>query len=114
MNEKYHIPEDELMQQLRSLRYTAPIDITDAVMARVSKMPLLTPYMQRRQRMQRWVSAVAACAVFAVALNITILFTRTYNESQISDVIASVYNYNADYEELGSLHESAALEYFYQ
>ena len=87
------------MQQLQSLRYPGTIDVTDAVMAKVRTMPLLTPYQLRRQRFQRVVTAVAACAVFAVALNVTILFTRSYNEAQISDVIASVYNYNADYED---------------
>ncbi len=101
------------MQQLHDLCYTEPIDVTDAVMARISKMPLLTPYNQRRQRLQRWATAVAACAVVAVALNITLLFTRSYNEAQISDVIASVYSYNNDYENSSELSESVALEYFY-
>lgn len=102
------------MQQLRDLRYTRPIDVTDAVMARVRTMPLLTPYTLRRQRMQRWITAVAACAVFAVVLNITILFTRTYNEAQISDVITSVYDYHDDYTTTAMLSESAVLEYLYE
>lgn len=102
------------MQQLRELRYTRPIDVTDAVMARVRTMPLLTPYTLRRQRMQRWITAVAACAVFAVALNITILFTRTYNEAQISDVITSIYDYQDDYTTTAMLSESAVLEYLYE
>lgn len=102
------------MQQLHDLRYTRPIDVTDAVMERVRTMPLLTPYSLRRQQMQRWATAVAACAVFAVALNITILFTRTYNEAQISDVMASVYDYQEDYTTTAMLHESAVLEYLYE
>lgn len=101
------------MQQLQSLSYPGTIDVTDTVMAKVRTMPLLTPYQLRRQRFQRLVTAVAACAVFAVALNVTILFTRSYNEAQISDVIASVYNYNADYESTSPMHEMAAIEYLY-
>ena len=58
-------------------------------------------------------SVFSGCAVVAVALNITLLFTRSYNEAQISDVIASVYSYNNDYENSSELSESVALEYFY-
>lgn len=99
------------MQQLRNLSYTEPIDVTDAVMARISSMPLLSPHTLRRQRLQRWSTAVAACAIIAVAINITLLFTHNYNETQISNVIASVYDYNLDYETYPNLHQSVALEY---
>ena len=49
-----------------------------------------------------------------MALNITILFTRTYNEAQISDVITSVYDYHDDYTTTAMLSESAVLEYLYE
>jgi len=107
------IPDDPLLQQLRDLRYTEPIDVTDAVMARVAKMPLISPQRQRTRRLQWWATAVAACAVIAVAVNITLLFTTNYNEAQISSVIASVYNYHADYQASPSYYESAVLDYLY-
>ncbi len=111
MKETTHTTDDPTLQQLRALRYTEPIDVTDAVMARISTMPLLSPHTLRRQRLQRWTTAVAACAVIAVAINITLLFTRNYNETQISNVIASVYDYNLDYQSSSPINQSVALEY---
>lgn len=102
------------MQQLQSLRYPGTVDVTDTVMAKVRTMPLLTPYQLRRQRFQRVATAVAACAVLAVAINITLLFTHNYNEAQISDVIASVYDYNAEYGTTTHTHQMAAIEYLYE
>ena len=114
MKENLHITDDELMQLMRSMQYTEDIDVTAAVMEQVRKRPFLAPQTQRRQRFQRFSTAVAACAVLAVALNVTILFTRNYNEAQIGDVIASVYNYHADYEANSQMIEQAALDYMYE
>ena len=57
---------------------------------------------------------IAACAVIAIAINVVNLYTRSYNEAQISDVIASVYNYQADYGSSSLYHESIVDEYLYQ
>lgn len=114
MKESLHIPDDDLMQMIRSLQYPDNIDVTDAVMAQVRKTPLLLLEKQRRQRFHRFASAVAACAVLAVAFNVTMLYTRNYNEAQIGNVIASVYNYHADYETNSQLHELAAFDYLYE
>ena len=99
---------------LRSINYPADIDVTAAVMEQVRKRPLLAPAVQRRQRFQRIATAVAACAVLAVAFNVTMLYTRNYNEAQIGSLIASVYDYHADYETNSQLIESAAFDYLYE
>ena len=57
---------------------------------------------------------MAACAVIAVALNITLLFTHDYNEDQIGSFIASVYDYHADYESISQMNEIAAFDYLYE
>ena len=114
MKENIHITDEELTQLIRSINYPDDIDVTAAVMEQVRKTPILAPVKQRRQRFQRFATAVAACAVLAVAFNVTMLYTRNYNEAQIGDVIASVYNYHADYEINSQLHESAAFEYLYE
>ena len=114
MKENLHITDDEVLQMIRNMNYPADIDVTDAVMAQVRKTPLLMPEKQRRQRFQRVATAVAACAVLAVAFNITMLYTRNYNEAQIGNFIASVYDYHADYETNSQLIESAAFEYLYE
>ena len=99
---------------LRSMNCPYDIDVTAAVMERVRTQPLLAPAGQRRRRIARIATAVAACAVFAVALNVTRLFTHDFNEAQIGSVIASVYNYHADYESLSQTNEIAALGYLYE
>lgn len=114
MKENLHITDDELTQMLRSINYPADIDVTAAVMEQVRKRPLLAPAVQRRQRFQRIATAVAACAVIAVALNITLLFTHDYNEDQIGSFIASVYDYHADYESISQMNEIAAFDYLYE
>ena len=53
-------------------------------------------------------------AVLAVAFNVTMLYTRNYNEAQIGSLIASVYDYHADYETNSQLIESAAFDYLYE
>ena len=48
------------------------------------------------------------------AFNVTMLYTRNYNEAQIGSLIASVYDYHADYETNSQLIESAAFDYLYE
>lgn len=114
MKENLHITDDEALQTIRAMHYPDDIDVTDSVMAQVRKTPLLIPQRQRRQRFQRIATVVAACAVLAVAFNVTMLYTRNYNEAQIGSLIASVYDYHADYETNSQLIESAAFDYLYE
>lgn len=122
MKETTQTPDDDLLQQLRALHYPNDIDVVDAVMDKVRKTPLLVSdyrkttanlYKNTFRRIAVAV-AVAACAVIAVAINVVNLYTRSYNEAQISDVIASVYNYQADYGSSSLYHESIVDEYLYQ
>ena len=120
MKETTQTPDDDLLQQLRALRYPNDIDVVDAVMDKVRKTPLLvsdyrqTAAIPPKYTFRRIAVAVAACAVIAVAINVVNLYTRSYNEAQISDVIASVYNYQADYGSSSLYHESIVDEYLYQ
>ncbi len=120
MKETTQTPDDDLLQQLRALHYPNDIDVVDAVMYKVRKTPLLvSDYRQTtanpyKNTFRRIAVAVAACAVIAVAINVVNLYTRSYNEAQISDVIASVYNYQADYGSSSLYHESIVDEYLYQ
>ena len=88
--------EDLLLQQLRELRYPADIDVVDSVMEQVRNKPLMV-VPRRRKLFYRVATGVAAAAVLAVAINVTLLFTRDYNEQQISSMMAEVYDYSDDY-----------------
>lgn len=92
--------ETDILQQLRDMRYPATIDVVAPVMQQVRNKPLLTPQHNTPQRIKRFSTAVAACLVFAVGINLALLFTRNYDEVQISNMIADVYNYHADYDNM--------------
>lgn len=92
--------ETDILQQLRDMRYPATIDVVAPVMEQVRNKPLLVPQQSSQQRKRRITTAVAACFLFAIGVNVTLLFTRDYDEVQISDMIADVYNYHANYADM--------------
>lgn len=109
--------EDEIIQQLREMRYPNDIDVTGAVIARISKTPLLASAPTKPPIFKRVVAAVAACAVLVVAVNAAILFTHDYNESSIGNMISEVYTYHADYNDLTasiSDYDIGAIESYYE
>lgn len=89
--------ETDILQQLRDMRYPGTIDVVAPVMQQVRNKPLLTPQHNTPQRIKRFSTAVAACLILAIGINVTLLYTRNYDEAQISNMIAEVYNYHADY-----------------
>ena len=92
--------ETDILQQLRNMRYPATIDVVAPVMQQVRNKPLLTPQHNTTQRLKRLSTAVAACLILAIGTNVTLLFTCNYDEGQISSMIAEVYNYHADYDNM--------------
>lgn len=109
--------ENDILQQLRDMRYHKDIDVTDAVMARVSKSPILAPVKKKTATFQRIAIAIAACAVLVVTINVALIFTRDYNEQSIGSMISEVYNYHADYGGLTaslSDYEINSIESFYE
>lgn len=97
--------EDILIQQLREIKYPGTIDITNKVMAEVSKRPLLVP--AKRFNIVRFATAAAACILLAVAINFTLIFTRNYDTHQIGNALAEVYDFHADYGSVDDEYEEA-------
>lgn len=109
--------ENDIIQQLRDMRYPHDIDVTDAVMAQVSKTPLLVAKPEPRFKVSHLVATVAACVAIVLTINITALYTHDYNEQSIGNMIAEVYNYHADYGELTasvSSYDFGAIEALYE
>lgn len=92
--------EDDILQQLRDMRYPATIDVVGPVMEQVRNKPLLVPRRQTSFNLRRVATSVAACALLAVGINVALLYTHDYDEAQISNMIAEVYNYHADYADM--------------
>ena len=91
--------DTDLIQQLRDMRYPTSIDVVAPVMEQVRNKPLLVPT-HHTVNFRRVASTVAACLLLAVGTNITLLYTHNYDESKISNMIAEVYNYHADYDNM--------------
>ena len=90
--------EDDILQQLRDMRYPATIDVVGPVMEQVRNKPLLVHQQKKEHRYRIAATAVAACLILAVGFNVVNLYTRDYDEAGISNMIAEVYNYHADYD----------------
>jgi len=89
--------ENELMQQLRDMRYPATVNVVEGVMEQVRNKPLLVPREQSYMRLRRVATAVAASLILAFGINVTLLFTHDYNEAQIGNMIVDIYNFHANY-----------------
>ena len=92
--------DNDILQQLRDMRYPATIDVVAPVMEQVRNKPLLTSQRPAPHRFRRITTAVAACLALAVGVNIALLFTHDYDEGQLSNMIAEVYNYQAEYTDI--------------
>lgn len=92
--------ETDILQQLRDMRYPATIDVVAPVMEQVRNKPLLTSQTHTTHRVRRITTAVAASLALAIGINVALLFTRDYDEAQISNMIAEVYNYHANYDNM--------------
>ena len=89
--------DNDILQQLRDMRYPHTIDVVEQVMEQVRNKPLLAARQPRRPLLRHVAAAVAACILLAVGINITLIFTHDYNEAQIGNMIADVYAFHADY-----------------
>ena len=92
--------DTDILNQLRDMRYPTSINVVAPVMEQVRNKPLLAPKPQTSHRLRRITTAVAACVLLAVGVNVMLLFTRDYDESQIGNMIAEVYNYHANYDNM--------------
>lgn len=97
--------DNDLLEQLRVMRYPYTVDVVDQVMEQVRNKPLLVLRQKSKSIFHRIAVAVAAVAILAVGINVTLLFTKDYNEDQIGNMIASVYDYHTDYGSTADVYE---------
>ena len=92
-----NIDIDETLNDLKQTTLDHQIDVVDRVMAAVEARPTLK-VVRRRSAVLRWSMTAAAAAVLMILFNVTLLYTRDYNEAQIGDMIAGVYSYGDELE----------------
>ena len=88
---------DEQLKQLAQQSCPKQVDVVDSVMAEVRKHPYLQPVAKPAVRKIRWVpwaSLAAAAVVGLIIFNINTVSAATYNEEQISTMMATVADYN--------------------
>ena len=84
---------DKTLDEFKQTTCPYQVDVVDSVMAAVGNAPTLK-VVRRRSSLLRWsMTAAAAAVVLAVMLNVTLLFTRDYNEAEIGNMMAGVYSY---------------------
>lgn len=99
---------DEQLQQLSRQTCPRQVDVVDAVMAQVRQRPYLVP-VKRNYLWQRVALTAVAAALALVVVNVAT--ARSYNETQIGDMLAYVsdYDYYAPVESVAS----NPIEYLY-
>ena len=84
---------DNLLEQLKQKNYQGDTDIVSSVMQRIDKLPRPIPVWQQWGR--RIAISAAAAVALAVSVNLVLFFNKDYNEPQLCDMFASVYDFNA-------------------
>lgn len=105
--------ETDIEQLLREMRYPATVDVVAPVMEQIRNKPLLTAQ-PTRFRIKRVATIVAACFLLAVGINLILLYTQDYDETQISNMLVDVYNYHANYDNMAEASfDIASIEIMY-
>lgn len=102
---------NEVKQEIASLK-AKPVDLTASIMQGIEKKQLLTSKPNRRFTLIRN-SAIAVVACFAalVVLNITITYSKDYNEPAIGTLIAELYDGDFEFDYVDYAVESGLTEY---
>lgn len=108
---KQELSEQEIVEQLKRIEYPIKVDVVDSVMEKIgqSSQPV-----RRNTTLHLWkyMGGVAACLAVALVINITIMFTKDYDEPSIGNMLAEVYydQYSVESMATETLDEAMTLE----
>ena len=88
----------QIQQSIKAIKYPYKVDVVDAVMSQL-KDPVITHPKVHQFTPWKAIASIAACATICLIANLTILYTRSYNDTQLSTMMAEVYDYNHIYED---------------
>lgn len=101
---------DQTLEQLAHLQYPKQVDVTDRVMEQISQRPYLQPVRHGSRQLWTRISAVAAAAVVVLlAVNLTSVYTRSYDVESMGNTLAQLN----DYSSWNTVEEAAANPYEY-
>ena len=101
---------DQTLEQLAHLQYPKQVDVTDRVMEQISQRPYLQPVRHSSRQLWTRISAVAAAAVVVLlAVNLTSVYTRSYDVEGMGSTLAQLNDYSA----WTTVEEAAANPYEY-
>ena len=85
---------DQTLEQLSQLRCPRQIDVTEGVMSHAMQHPYLRPV--HRTPVWRRIGTIAAAAVVAlVVINVTTVYTRSYDDEGLGSMIAQANDYSS-------------------
>lgn len=85
---------DQTLEQLSHLQYPRQVDVTDRVMAQVAQQPYLRPVHRGHLFRRIGIAAVAAVLVLMV-VNVTTIYTRSYDDEGLGSMIAQANDYSS-------------------
>lgn len=91
------------LAQMRDVHCPHKVDVTDRVMAAIASQP--HPKSAPLRPWYRYAAVVAACVAALFAVNLTLLYTRSFDEAQIGSLISDVYSY--DVADVSAIEESS-------
>ena len=86
---------DQTLEQLAHLQYPRQVDVVDRVMAQVAARPYLQPVHRSNPLWKRFSAVAAAAVVVLVAINVTSLYTRSYDEEGMGNTLAQLNDYSS-------------------
>lgn len=85
---------DARLAQLREVNCPYRVDVTDRVMDSIVAQQSSHKTVPLRRNWYRYVAVAAACIVAIVAFNITLLYTHSFDEAQLSSMVSDAYSYD--------------------
>ena len=92
------------LAQMRDVHCPHKVDVTDRVMAAIASQPASSKVRPLRP-WYRYAAVVAACVAALFAVNLTLLYTRSFDKAQIGSLISDVYSY--DVADVSAIEESS-------
>jgi hypothetical protein len=92
---------DQTLEQLSHLKCPHQVDVTDRVMEQVMQRPYLQPQhspsrsLSRGQLIRRIGIVAVAASLALVVVNVTTIYTRSYDEESMGSTIAQLNDYSS-------------------
>lgn len=85
---------DARLAQMRKVKCPYRVDVTNKVMETIASQQAKPKVVSIRHRWYRYAAVVAACIVAVVVINVTLLYTHSFDEDQLCVLVTDAYGYD--------------------